>query len=46
MYDDSILLKEKLSEIKKNDFIVPNDVSAFDLVQSMMKNIGSTDPEL
>lgn len=46
MYDDSILLKEKLSEIKKNDFTVPDDVSAFDLVQSMMKNIGSTDPEL
>lgn len=46
MYDNNILLKEKLLEIKKNDYAVPNDVPAFDLVLSMMKNIGSTDPEL
>lgn len=46
MYDNNILLKEKLLEIKKNDYAVPDDVPAFDLVLSMMRNIGSTDPEL
>lgn len=46
MYNNEILLKEKLSEIKKNDYTVPVDINAYDFTLIMMKNIGSTDPEL
>jgi len=46
MLDNNILLKEKLSEIKMNNYIVPSDISPFDFALIMMKNIGSPDPEL
>ena len=46
MFDNTILLKEKLSEIKNNNYEVPSDISPFDFALVMMKNIGSTDPEL
>jgi len=44
--DNNVLLKEKLSEIKMNNYIVPSDISPFDFALIMMKNIGSPDPEL
>lgn len=46
MLNNNILLKEKLSEIKMNNYIVPSDISPFDFALIMMKNIGSPDPEL
>ncbi len=46
MFDNHILLKEKLSEIKNNNYVVPNDISPFDFALIMMENIGSPDPEL
>lgn len=46
MLNNNILLKEKLSEIKTNNYIVPSDISPFDFALVMMKNIGSPDPEL
>lgn len=45
LYDD-ISLKEKLSEIKNNNYLVPCDIEPFNLSLIMMDNIGSTDPEL
>jgi hypothetical protein len=46
MFDNNILLKEKLSQIKGNNYLVPSDISAFDFARIMMENIGSPDPEL
>jgi hypothetical protein len=46
MFDNNVLLKEKLTDIKKNGFEVPQGIDPFELALSMMKNIGSTDPEL
>lgn len=46
MFNENILLKEKLSKIKRNDFAVPSDIEPFDFALTMMENIGSTDPEL
>lgn len=46
MFSNDILLKEKLSQIKGNNYLVPSDISAFDFALIMMKSIGSPDPEL
>jgi len=46
MFKNTVLLKEKLSEIKNNNYAVPRDIKPFDFALVMMENIGSTDPEL
>lgn len=46
MFNNNAILKEKLSEIKKNNFEIPNDISTFDLALSMINHIGTVDPEL
>lgn len=46
MFNNKTLLKEKLSEIKRNDYAVPSDIEPFKFALVMMDNIGSTDPEL
>lgn len=46
MFNNHILLKEKLSEIKNNNYVVPSNISPFDFALVMMKNIGSPDPVL
>lgn len=46
MFEDLSLLKEKLGEIKKNNYEVPRNISPYDFTLVMMKNVGSTDPEL
>lgn len=46
MFNNKTLLKEKLSEIKRNDYEVPSDMEPFNLTLVMMDNIGSIDPEL
>ena len=46
MFENMALLKEKLLEIKNNNYAVSRDISPFDFTLVMMKNIGSTDPEL
>lgn len=46
MFNNKTLLKEKLSEIKRNDYEVPSDIEPFNFALVMMDNIGSTDPEL
>ncbi|GKX68129.1 DUF2785 domain-containing protein [Inconstantimicrobium mannanitabidum] len=39
-------LKEKLTKIKNNNYILDGEESYFKLALEMMENIGSTDPEL
>ncbi|ENQ3076956.1 DUF2785 domain-containing protein [Bacillus cereus] len=39
-------LKQELQQIKKNNYVVPEDVDAFPYAQWMMDYIGSTDAEL
>lgn len=46
MFGKVELLKEKLKEIKMNDYSVPDNVKPYELAMEMMENIGSTDPEL
>lgn len=46
MHNNSTLLKEKLREIKKNNYKAPLDIEPFKLALAMMENIGSTDAEL
>lgn len=46
MFNNKTLLKEKLSEIKRNDYEVPKDIEPFNFALVMMDNLGSTDPEL
>jgi uncharacterized protein DUF2785 len=46
MIYDRCLLKEKLKEIKKDNFRVPNDLNVFDFALNMMEHIGDTDPEM
>lgn len=46
MFNNKTLLKEKLSEIKRNDYEVPSDMEPFNFTLVMMDNIGSIDPEL
>lgn len=43
---DRDLLKEKLIEIKKNDFKVPDDLNVLDFALNMMEYVGDTDSEM
>lgn len=46
MFNNSTSLKDKLTEIKKNDFSVPDGVDPYEMALDMMREIGSIDPEL
>lgn len=46
MLKDNNALKQMLSEIKKNDYAVPEGLNPYTLAIQMMDNIGSLDPEL
>jgi hypothetical protein len=46
LFENETLLKEKLEEIKRNDYAVPDDICAYELAQCMMNKIGSIDPQL
>ncbi len=45
MYD-KYELKERLREIKNNDFRSPDDISIFDFTLNMIEYIGDPDPDL